>query len=78
MRLYIRLLNNEKPWGSPILESNLKELYPDISVKNIPEGFARFVKPPMLVLNQDEKIVTTYYVWKDGYVTEKYTIGKAV
>lgn len=68
--LFIRV-NDKGTIEHPIIESNLRELYPDLDINNPPTGFARFERtaPPILT---DFRVVdkTTYELSSD--LTQKY------
>jgi len=62
------------PYGHPILDSNFREVYPDIDTQNLPSNFARFVRtaPPSNV-GMFEVEESTYQII-DGVVTDVWTI----
>jgi hypothetical protein len=73
MELFIEMRNGA-PYGHPILDSNFREVYPDIDTQNLPSNFARFVRtaPPSNV-GMFEVEESTYQIVGD-VVTDVWAI----
>lgn len=73
MQLFIRIKDG-KPFEHPILESNLKAVFPDIDVNNLPPEFARFERIERPSLGVYEVYENLTYEWIDGVVKDVHHI----
>lgn len=72
MDLFIQI-NNGEPYGHPIILENLQQVYPGISLQNLPNNFAEFRRTQKPVLGPYEVYLGYTYVWQNGYVTEQHS-----
>jgi hypothetical protein len=71
MELVIKLDNNRKPIGNPILLSNLKKTIPDFDINVLPVDYARFNRVEKPVIGVYEKNLRSEFIMRpDGVVHE--------
>ena len=84
MNLYIQIKDGV-PFQHPILESNLRQIYPWASYKRMPEGFAKFTRVPKPNAGAYEVCEGGSYAWceegkcfKDKWVLRPMTHAEKV
>lgn len=72
MNLYIRIKNGE-PFEHPITESNLKAIYKDINLNDLPEYVLPFIKndPPAIDVYEVRNVS---YIISNNTVVETWTV----
>ena len=73
MRLFIRV-ENGLPVDHPILESNFREVFPEIDPDHLPANFASFVRVPMPETGLWEVHEGTTYEWVDGVLQDVHHV----
>lgn len=73
MDLVIQIKNGE-PFEHPIILENLQQVYPDITLQNLPDNFAEFNRTQVPTLGVYQVYIGCNYVWNGTYVTEQHNL----
>lgn len=74
MKLFIQI-QNQQPIEHPLLEDNVRQVWPDIDLDNLPiDRLAPFIRVPLPAIDIYEVYEGTTYEWQDNYVRDVHHI----
>jgi len=77
MRKFIRIVNGE-PVDHPILEANIKLVFPKMDLDNLPEGWAEFIRVQRPNIGPYEIYQGVNYEIIDGKVYDKHQVRQMI
>jgi hypothetical protein len=71
VRLFIKIVNGS-PFEHPMVEENFVQVFPDIDINNLPEGYAEFKRKETRRAGVYEVFERTDYVWNGDIVEDSH------
>lgn len=77
MRKFIQIVDG-KPHQHPVLESNMRMVFPKIDLDNLPQQWAEFIRVPAPKIGVYEIYQGVDYQWVDGKVQDVHLVRQMI